>query len=104
MVYGTPDEDSVTEFSDLDGHDWLIMPLITNRFIEGEKLLNQIRNMNRTNDVMDEPRGAFRMVELNTGVVASYVNVAVLVGVKTAGERREKRKRFAQGLLEKGNE
>lgn len=104
MVNGTTDEDSVGELSKLDGHDWFKMPLITNGSVEGEKLVNQLGDINRSNDITNERGGKFGVMELNASIVASYVDGTVGVGVKTTGEGREKRQRFGEGLFEKGKE
>ncbi|KAK8662583.1 hypothetical protein V6N13_092153 [Hibiscus sabdariffa] len=70
MVNRASNEDSVSQLGELYGHDRLVMSLITNRLIKGEKLINQVKNMNRSNHVTNEPGVAFSMKEVDSDVVA----------------------------------
>ncbi|KAE8717737.1 hypothetical protein F3Y22_tig00110021pilonHSYRG00013 [Hibiscus syriacus] len=94
---------TISQLGELDGHERNVMSLKTNRLIEGGKLLDQLRNMNRANDVTDEPGGVFGMMELDSGVVAGYVNVTLFVGVKTAGEWKENNSVLERDFFEERN-
>lgn len=105
VVDRAPYKDSVGELRDLDGHQRLEVAGVADSPVEGEELLEAIRNVvvRRENAVDGEVLG-FGEDEINAGVVADDVDMAVVVGDETASERREVNESDGERLLNRIDE
>lgn len=94
MVHGAADEDAVGELSDLNGEKRGQMAGVADGSVEGEEMVEVVGgDVGWSEEVAEGEGGGIGVEEVDAGVVAGDVDVAVGVGGETAGERREERER-----------
>lgn len=100
MADGDADEDAVGELGHLDGHDRREMCGVAEFLVEGEELLEGVRDVGRGQEVGDGELGGGGVDEVDACVVASDVEVAGGDGVEAAGEKREDGEGAGEGGFE----
>lgn len=94
MIHRASDKHAVCELRHLNSNDRKKMAFITDRSIIGEESPDNIRNVNRRENISDVNVLGGGDDEIDAGVVAGDVDVAIGVSFQAAGEGWEVRESF----------
>lgn len=86
----TTDENAVSEFGDLKGHDRGRMSSVANFVVEREEVLDGWMNIGRRQEVGDGDMSGGGVDEIDASVVACDVDVAVNISFEATCKGREK--------------
>jgi len=100
MIHRTSDKHAVGELRHLKGDDRKKMAFITDRPIIGEESPDNIRNVSRRENISDVNVLCGGDDEIDAGVVAGDVDVAVGISFQAAGEGGKVRESLRQGVLD----